>query len=1182
MHTLHIALLGDFRLVYGADLLTSVNTPRLQALLVYLLLHRQAPQPRQHIAFQFWPDSSEKQAHTNLRKLLFQLRNALPDPDRFLTQDHLTVQWRPDAPYTLDVAELNRLLTHDHSGADQPVAVAQQEALAGVLTLYQGELLPGCFDEWLLPIRQQLHRAVMDALARLVTLLENQRAYRAGIDYARRLLTFDPLEEKSYQRLMRLHALDGDYTAAIRVYQDCVAILERELAVPPNTETLALYERLRQRTDPLAAKVETKAAIERIPLVGRQDEWQTLQNVWGQVQQGQTHFVCLWGEAGIGKTRLAEELLDWADRQGILTARARSYQALGALAYAPITELLRNPTLIARLGKLGGDWASEVARLLPELLEQQPDMLPPQPMTQSWQRQRFWEALARAVLADDQPRLLLLDDLHWCDQETISWLNYLLHFTPQARLLIMGTSRLEEVDSAHPLTGLCFGLRREALVTDIELAPLSTEDTATLAHVVAPQKLTAVQRQQIYRETAGNPFFVVESVRATLETTLPIAASGNGGVGATTLNNQQRFLPASVYAVIRARLNLLSPQAQKIAALVAVIGRACPFALLLAAAHTDEDTLIDSLEDLGRRRILREQGVADYDFSHDRLRDVTYAELSQARRRQLHRHVAEAVESVYANHLDEQSALLAEQWEQAGQQAIAVTYLQRAGEYAATQYLHAEAIRYINQALALTPPNNQEKTCQLLLARERVYAVQGDRAAQEKDLALLQAVIAAWFGAPRQVLIMRAEIAIRWSRYERNRANLQQAIFYARQAVDLAQQGAAAQQTADGFLEWGQSLWSKGEFTVARAQWTQALQTAEAADLPSRLAESLERLAQIDMFTGGSATGIMHYMERALVNYEKDGNLIGTCNILNKLGYLPVAQGVGDYAQARWHYERALALSRKIGARWNECVILRNLGILTVCEGDYTRAERVMAAARQIDEQLGAKDELAIGLNCLGFLYLNMGQLPQAQAAQERALQQLRQLRFTQWEVKALTALGWIHLLSRNLAGALAYATEARAASLAVNEQRQAAYASTCLGYVLIEQQQLAEATAAFHQAIGWHEQMQQANRRLEPLAGLAQVALLQGDLPQAQHLVEEILTHLQNHTLDRTEDAFRVYLTCYQVLRTGHDPRTRTMLHTAYEQLQTRALSLAEPEAQRHFWEAIPTHREVQQAMIG
>jgi len=1183
MTSLQIQLLGNFRVTYTTNLITTINTPRLQALFTYLLLHRQVPQSRQHIAFQFWPDSSEKQAHTNLRKLLFQLRSALPEPDRFLAQDHLTVQWRPDAPYSLDVADLQTALTSCFTADGNLVAHARQDDLARVITLYKGELLPGCFDEWLLPLRQQVQRDVIGAIEQLTTLLENQRAYSTGIAYARRLLAFDPLEEKSYQRLMRLHALDGDYAAAFRVYQDCVTVLHRELDVPPDAETQVLYERLRQRDAALIAQPAGQAtSATEIPLIGRQREWQTLQSAWRKAVQGQPHFTCLWGEAGLGKTRLAEELLTWADQQGILTARARSYQTQGALAYTPITELLRNPALTLRLRKLGSHWQSEVARLLPELLDQQPGLLAPQPMSQSWQQQHFGEALVRAVLADEQPLLLLLDDLHWCDQETLTWLNALLHFAPQARLLVVGTSRVEEVDRTHPLSTLCLGLRREGLVTEIELAPLSTAETSTLAHAVADHPLTEAQGQQIYQETAGNPLFVVESVRATLDTGLTRPASVIGGATDPVVNRQQHFLPTKVYGLMQARINQLSAQAQKIAALAAVLGRACPFAVLLAAARIDEETLIDSLEELVRRRVLREQGAADYDFSHDRIRDVAYAELSQARRRQLHRHVAEALETVYANHLDEKSALLAEQWEQAGQHDKAVTYLQRAGEYACDQYLHMEAARYINQALALTPAANQEKICQLLLARERVHSIQGDRAAQQKDLALLQEVVPAWVGEPRQVLIIRAEIAIRLSYYERNRANLQQAVLYARQAVELAHQGNAAQQKADGFLEWGSSLWSKAAFADARAQWTRALETAEAANLPSRLAASLERLAQIDMFTGGSADDIMRYMERALINYEKEGNLIGTCSILNKLGYLPVAQGVGDYSQARWHYERALVLSRKIGARWNEGTILRNLTILAVCEGDYARAERTLVENRQLYEQMGAKDELAIGLNCLGFLYFNKGQLSQAQTVQEHALQQLRQQRFAQWEVKALTALAWIHLALGNLTAALDYATEASEAARAVNEQRQAAYASTCLGHVLIELHRYAEAVATFHQAITWHEQMQQANRRLEPLAGLAQVALLQGELAQAQRYTEEILMHLQQHLLDRTEDAFRVYLTCYHVLCATADARARTMLHTAYEQLQTRAISITEPEAQRHFWEAIPGHHEVWQTIAG
>lgn len=236
MHTLHIRLLGDFQLVYADKVLTTVRKPRLQALLTYLLLHRQAPQLRQHIAFRFWPDSTEKQAHTNLRKLLFQLRNALPDPDQFLHQDHLTVQWRPTVHYTLDVVEIQEMLAYGQPPSDHT-------SLARIVQLYQGELMPGCFDEWLIPIRQQLQRTVLEALEQLVHLAEHQRDYQAGIRYAQRLLGLEPLHEAGYRRLMQLHLLNGDRVAALRLYHTCVALLQQELGVEPDEETQAVYQR---------------------------------------------------------------------------------------------------------------------------------------------------------------------------------------------------------------------------------------------------------------------------------------------------------------------------------------------------------------------------------------------------------------------------------------------------------------------------------------------------------------------------------------------------------------------------------------------------------------------------------------------------------------------------------------------------------------------------------------------------------------------------------------------------------------------------------------------------------------------------------------------------------------------------------------------------------------------------
>lgn len=216
MSILHIHLLDHFQLTYNDRLLTTVNTARLQALLAYLVLHRQAPQARQHLAFLFWPDTNEAQALTNLRNLLHKLRHALPEPDRFLLVNTQTVQWRADAPFTVDVADFEAALTHATTFAELERAVQ----------LYRGSLLPSCYDEWILPERHHLQQRLIDGLHELIRLLESEREYRPAIEYAERLLHCDPFDETTYCTLMRLHAANGDRSGALRIYQRCVDLLQ--------------------------------------------------------------------------------------------------------------------------------------------------------------------------------------------------------------------------------------------------------------------------------------------------------------------------------------------------------------------------------------------------------------------------------------------------------------------------------------------------------------------------------------------------------------------------------------------------------------------------------------------------------------------------------------------------------------------------------------------------------------------------------------------------------------------------------------------------------------------------------------------------------------------------------------------------------------------------------------------
>ena len=231
---LHVYLLGDFRLIYGDAPVTTVNTSRLQALLAYLVLQCHAPQSRRRLAFLLWPNSTEAQAHTNLRTLFHRLRSALPTADHFLHAEAQTLQWLPDASFTLDVADFENGVSSANSST----------ILRQALAFYHGDLLPDHYDDWLMPERERLRQIYGEALERLILLLERERDYLAAIRYARRLLQHDSLHESAYRYLMRLHALCGDRAEALRVYQACVAVLQRELTVEPSQVTRDLYERL--------------------------------------------------------------------------------------------------------------------------------------------------------------------------------------------------------------------------------------------------------------------------------------------------------------------------------------------------------------------------------------------------------------------------------------------------------------------------------------------------------------------------------------------------------------------------------------------------------------------------------------------------------------------------------------------------------------------------------------------------------------------------------------------------------------------------------------------------------------------------------------------------------------------------------------------------------------------------
>ncbi len=681
---LRIALLGPPMIeVDGRPL--EVDTRKATALLAYLAFTGR-PARRDSLAGLLWPETNPDRARATLRRTLSTLKSALDS--RFIEIGRDTVALAGPGIW-FDVDELRRLVstTESHGHAANETCSRCLEPLRQAAALDRGSFLAGfglrdsaAFDDWQQLAGDEAHRELASVLDRLAGVLAAAGNPAQAIACARRRLALDPLHEPAHRQLIGLLAEVGDRQAAMEQYRDCVRVLDRELGVRPLDETTALYHAIVEGSlitpSPPVLALKPAAVDALYDLVGRDAELRELVEAYDTLGSD-GRIVALVGEAGIGKTRLADELLAHVTARGRMALAVRCYEEERGLAYGVVLELVRGAAAVAPPFEDDLWWVAEVARLAPEL-----GAPAAQPLDSEAAQVRFYEAVAELLQhsAGPEPAMLYVDDAHWADESSLALLAYLAHRLSGRALLLAASWRPEEVVQDHPVRRLVADAQRTGRASVIELGRLSGVDVAQL---VASTGRSDALGERLYVESGGLPFFVVEYLDA--------LARGD--------DEPDWALPVGVRDLLERRLAGLGELSLQVLAAAAVLGRAFdPDTVRAASGRTDEEVVV-SLEELVGCGLLVEGADGALDFRHEQARELVGSRMTLARRRLLHRRAAAELDG--RGKRESQAAMAAFHLAAAGEDAAAAERYRVAGDHARRLYANAEALGHYRASLAL-------------------------------------------------------------------------------------------------------------------------------------------------------------------------------------------------------------------------------------------------------------------------------------------------------------------------------------------------------------------------------------------------------------------------------------------------------------------------------------------------
>lgn len=727
---LHVQMLGGFSLQLGSEALPPLPSRSAASLLAFLILHRDRAQTRDLLAGRFWSDQAEDKARRRLSNALWQIRSAVADrPDLdLLDANPQTVQLNPEIEVVVDVETFQRRLDdfeRRYRTDRRSVGIGD---LTAIVDSYRGELLSGHYDEWIDDHRSRVRDRYLAALVQLVKLNTGDAEYETALRHARALVAVEPLAEEWHREVIRLYAMNGQPSAAERHFEEYRTALQEELkGAEPDDETVRLVERIRRDSaivpPPLTSPDESAS-----PFLGRSGERSALLGRVNELINGKGGVILVEGEPGMGKSRLMEELIngaEWRTAQALVgghsaTSVLSPYSGLRA-ALLPATTGLRGERLATQLAPIWLRQASTVLEPLQELVDPGGGHAL-RPEEEPW---RTTEALAQVVLAQAKPKptVIILEDLHWCDDDTMQVLVQLGDRLIDSGVLVCLTYQRAEAQQSDAIWKGLGELEAKPGSSRVVVGPLAEDEVRQLvAAELGPGRMSEPALRQLNRTSRGNPYVVLEILRSAIDVFDEEALAQGGEDG--------QVLPW-LTDLLSQRIESTTENVRLVLEALAALGVPASTAVLTGATGLDRAVTVDALAEAVDAGFVLESATG-CEFAQEQSRLAVYGGIDAESRTALHGRIVDALISESDGKVEQLAhhAWLAGQWQRAYQ------YHSLAGEAALKVNAYQTTAEHFGKAddAALAAGLSDADRTDDLFAFERVLDILGRRERQQELL----------------------------------------------------------------------------------------------------------------------------------------------------------------------------------------------------------------------------------------------------------------------------------------------------------------------------------------------------------------------------------------------------------------------------------------------------------------